>query len=956
MQNKTRPVVAAALGLAAITVALGLDAAMALPAMPIPPPPPDGFFDDSGACAAAEPSPAAEGGAFVTQWRIASAHESITIPVGGAAGAYSVDWGDGCRTAHAGDASHTYAAPGHYTVQITGDFTMIRLDGNPAFDLRLGSVRDDGTPATANALKLASIEQWGGTKWESMESAFKGALNLSYNASDAPDLSGVTDMSGMFASSSFSGPIGGWDVSGVTDMSGMFREAWSFNQPLDSWDVSGVTDMSGMFYGANSFNRPLASWDVSSVTDMSGMFEGTRFNQPLDSWDVSNVTDMSGMFRGAWSFNQPLAPWDVSSVTDMSGMFREAWSFNQPLDSWDVSSVTDMSGMFIEAHSFNQPLAPWDVSSVTDMSHMFRFVHAFDQPLDSWDVSGVTDMSWMFAMTGSFDQPLDSWDVSSVTDMSYMFGFSFDQPLASWDVSSVTDMSGMFGHTPFNQPLSSWDVSNVTDMSWMFAQNASFDQPLAPWDVSGVTDMSWMFSGAVSFDQPLDSWDVSNVTDMSGMFNGQNINYPSDSSFNQPLAPWDVSGVTDMRAMFSGADSFNQPLAPWDVSGVTDMRAMFSGAASFDQPLAPWDVSSVTDMSWMFSGAASFDQPLAPWDVSSVTDMEGMFEGADSFGQNLGSWLVVPGHAVPAPGRADVTTITVQSPALDRRQASYAVVPGGDGDLFQMGGPGGRILQLKSLPYEKGSYEVTVRADGFGVGEGNEGAVAVRVAGGAAGAAAAVSGTVFRDADGDGVRDPGEGGVAGHVMLALRPGAPAMAAVTDAGGQYRFAGLDPGPASTLVQTGPLPPGHVAADPPGWSVLASPPGGSGATFDLGLYPVPPDGMVTLRLEAYLDADLDGARDAGEAGAGGLRVAVHTYASGDAVAETGPGGALEMRDIVPSDFAVLPDLRGYAPTEYAYAGPGGVEVPWLPAIVDPEPGSVHYVRVGLAPVEWLLYLGR
>ncbi len=817
-------------------------------------------------------SPAAEGGAFVTQWRIASAHESITIPVGGAAGAYSVDWGDGCRTAHAGDASHTYAAPGHYTVQITGDFTRIRLDGNAAFDPRLGGlVWDDGTPATANALKLASIEQWGGTKWESMESAFKGALNLSYNASDAPDLSGVTDMSGMFASSSFSGPIGGWDVSGVTDMSGMFRGT-PFNQPLDSWDVSSVTDMSGMFSGAG-FNQPLGSWDVSSVTDMSGMFSDTGFH-----------------------FNQPLGSWDVSSVTDMSGMFREAWEFNQPLGSWDVSSVTDMSGMFRNAWEFNQPLGSWDVSGVTDMSDMFNFARAFDQPLGSWDVSSVTDMSFMFSIT-PFNHPLAHWDVSSVTDMSYMFGFSFDQPLDSWDVSSVTDMSGMFGHTPFNQPLSSWDVSNVTDMERMFAHNASFDQPL-------------------------DSWDVSSVTDMSGMF---------------------------------GHTPFDQPLDSWDVSGVTDMRAMFSDADSFDQPLDSWDVSSVTDMSWMFSGAASFDQPLGPWDVSSVTDMEGMFEGADS-GQNLGSWLVVPGHAVPAPGRADVTTITVQSPALDRRQASYAVVPGGDGDLFQMGGPGGRILQLKSLPYEKGSYEVTVRADGFGVGEGNEGAVAVRVAGGAAGAAAAVSGTVFRDADGDGVRDPGEGGVAGHVMLALRPGAPAMAAVTDAGGQYRFAGLDPGPASTLVQTGPLPPGHVAADPPGWSVLASPPGGSGATFDLGLYPVPPDGMVTLRLEAYLDADLDGARDAGEAGAGGLRVAVHTYASGDAVAETGPGGALEMRDIVPSDFAVLPDLRGYAPTEYAYAGPGGVEVPWLPAIVDPEPGSVHYVRVGLAPVEWLLYLGR
>ena len=32
---------------------------------------------------------------FVTTWRTASPNESITIPVGGSTGAYTVDWGDG---------------------------------------------------------------------------------------------------------------------------------------------------------------------------------------------------------------------------------------------------------------------------------------------------------------------------------------------------------------------------------------------------------------------------------------------------------------------------------------------------------------------------------------------------------------------------------------------------------------------------------------------------------------------------------------------------------------------------------------------------------------------------------------------------------------------------------------------------------------------------------------------
>ena len=46
---------------------------------------------------------------FVTTWRTASPNESITIPVGGSTGAYTVDWGDGTVTSVTGDASHAYA-------------------------------------------------------------------------------------------------------------------------------------------------------------------------------------------------------------------------------------------------------------------------------------------------------------------------------------------------------------------------------------------------------------------------------------------------------------------------------------------------------------------------------------------------------------------------------------------------------------------------------------------------------------------------------------------------------------------------------------------------------------------------------------------------------------------------------------------------------------------------------
>ena len=388
--------------------------------------------------------------AFITTWRTDSANQTITIPVGGSTARYSIDWGDNspAETDITGDSTHTYREADSYTVSISGGLERFHLDGQrPEIKKR-----------------LASIEQWGDTRWTTMHEAFSGARNMVYNATDTPDLSGVTDMSHMFRyTTAFNGDLSSWDVSAVTDMSGMFAFTSVFNQPLNDWDVSSVTGMSSMFAFTSVFNQPLNDWDVSSVTTMNSMFyEATDFNQPLNAWNVSKVTDMSFMFGDATSFNQPLNAWDVSSVTNMLSMFRDATSFDQPLNAWDVSKVTDMSGMFRSASSFNQTISSWNVSAVTDMNRMFDGTTAFNGNLSSWDVSSVTNMNEMFAVATSFNGDLSSWDVSSVTAMGGMFfgASSFDQNLGNWyvtldpDTIAGTGIPGVVGTiSAQNQPL-----------------------------------------------------------------------------------------------------------------------------------------------------------------------------------------------------------------------------------------------------------------------------------------------------------------------------------------------------------------------------------------------------------------------------------------------------------------------------------------------------------------------
>ena len=199
---------------------------------------------------------------------------SVTIPTGDMEYDYTVDWGDGNITSNqTKDVTHLYSEEGTYQVSITGVF--------PWFYSKSTSTRE----------QLLSIDQWGDQEWKSMEQAFDGCENMTYNATDAPNLSGVTSMKSMFSKAyKFNGDIGNWNVSNVTNMSRMFKYAHVFNQDIGNWNVSNVANMSQMFKYAHAFNQDLGNWNVGNVTNMSQMFSRVEtFNQDIGNWDVSNV-------------------------------------------------------------------------------------------------------------------------------------------------------------------------------------------------------------------------------------------------------------------------------------------------------------------------------------------------------------------------------------------------------------------------------------------------------------------------------------------------------------------------------------------------------------------------------------------------------------------------------------------------------------------------------------------
>jgi surface protein len=383
---------------------------------------------------------------FVTTWKTdnpgTSNSTSITIPTNGDPGFnYDVDWdNDGTfdEFGLTGTVTHDFGVAGTYTIRIAGTFPSIYFAG--------GGDKD----------KILDVNQWGTGVWAGMSGAFSGCSNLDVTATDAPNLSSVVDMGGMFAGASSlvgTSAFGAWNTSNVVSMYNMFNGALQFNQDIGNWNTSNVTTMAYMFNSAGAFNQDISGWDVSGVTDMGYMFGNAHsFNQDISGWDTSSVTSFYGTFSNAWAFNQPIGSWNTSSATTMGWMFGTSGSFNQDISAWDTSNVIDMSYMFYIDTAFNQDISGWNTSSVQDMEFMFGFAENFNQPIGSWDVSSVTDMHDMMKHTHAFDQSLAGWNISNVTDMSDFFlsaGIStanYDATLEAWSLlpleSNVTFDAG----------------------------------------------------------------------------------------------------------------------------------------------------------------------------------------------------------------------------------------------------------------------------------------------------------------------------------------------------------------------------------------------------------------------------------------------------------------------------------------------------------------------------------
>ena len=599
---------------------------------------------------------------FITTWQTDRSgftnDNQITIPAAGAGFDYMVDWVNldnptisGTSGPYYGRTVMTFPQPGRYELSITGAFPQI------AFNERTSST---------DHFKLQTIEQWGDNEWVNMWRAFTGCASLVINATDAPNLNRVTDLTEMLKGTSLIGSdVSHWEVSNVENMNGLFENCW-FDSDISTWDVSNVTSMAEMFKSSRYFNQDISGWDVSGVSNMYEMFRSAgRFNQNISSWDMSSVSSTQSMFYYASAFDQDLGSWNLSNTVSMRDMLDRSGlstaNYDATLQGWASSGLirnnvtlgAEQMTYCNSTTSRDQLIQNYGWQILDDANYCpitVPFVTTWKT--DNTGTSATNQILIpVLASAGVYDYSVQWVDVNNpaITGSEGPFTGSalVDFPAnGTYRVSITGSFPGIYfnnnGDAEKLLSVDQWGNNQWLTMTraFMGCRNLDISTSDNP-NLSEITQLEYTFAYCAVMDAPLGGWNTSTITDMDYMFLGAD-------AFNQDISGWDVSNVTSMFDMFRGADLFNQNISSWDISNVRTIEGMFNGAASFNQDLSNWGnkIGNITDMSYMFYNASSFNQSLASWNIGNVGEFDYFIQGSGmstaNYDATLIAWAALP--------------------------------------------------------------------------------------------------------------------------------------------------------------------------------------------------------------------------------------------------------------------------------------------------------------------------
>ena len=406
---------------------------------------------------------------------------------------------------------------------------------------------------------LLRVEQWGSTQWTSFANAFKMCVNMNVTSSDKPDLSALTDLSGMFdgcVSLTNNNDIKNWDTKNVTNMSNMFFGATSFNQNLSNWNTSKVTNMDHMFQGATSFNQPVGSFRINALTSAQNIFMGSgmsceNISSTLDDWktkaaadNITNV-DLSSFIDGSSKYYNQTGQTAINDLTTNRSWTITGGTFAadcQSPNSW-FKTIWQPSGNNIRFPASNTSAAKYTLK--------YEPVNASGAPIgpmvtvstsagDGQYVAGLTPgQRYRFYAYGEGLKSINFYSYSTNKDEILL--------VEQWGTAKWTSFYCAF-YQCANLNVTATDIpdlSGVTDMSYMFYECKKLiynSSNINSWNTENVTNKSYMFYGARLFNQPIGGMKLKTGVNMNYILQGSGIDC---SNLSTTLDSWQAQAESN---------------------------------------------------------------------------------------------------------------------------------------------------------------------------------------------------------------------------------------------------------------------------------------------------------------------------------------------------------------------------------------------------------------------------
>ena len=498
---------------------------------------------------------------FVTVWITSNTgvtnSTSIKIPTFGSGYDYAVDWNsDGIfdEAGITGTIIHDFGVAGTYPIRIRGDFPQFKLN------------------YAGDRLKLVNILNWGINPWTSMKNAFAGAENMIIQAFDAPNLSNLTSVQGMFVDAILAEPdTTNWDTSNITDMSGMFSGAIAANPSVQNWDITMVSDMSNMFNGVslptNDYDALLIHFNSQSVqSNIPFDGGGSQYCSSAAQLAHENLINMKGWMITDGGLD-PSCPETLADdfvfevdTTILGSTTNTQFEINTTGTGYNYN--VDCDGVNAGTNTVTTQTGNYTCNYASPGVYTIRISD------NAGDKTGFPRINSLFHD-----------DVEKIVD------------IKQWGTGKWISMQNAFIHAT-NMQVTATDIpnlSNVTSLAAMFNSATLANPDVSGWNTTNVTNMSTMFIGATSANPDVSSWNTSNVTSMDYMFSGATVANPDVSN-------WNTANVTNMRFMFNGATSAIPDISNWNITGLTvpdSMDNMLTGitlsTALYDATLANFD-------------------------------------------------------------------------------------------------------------------------------------------------------------------------------------------------------------------------------------------------------------------------------------------------------------------------------------------------------------------------------